>query len=278
VYRFLLTPRWLGIIAAALAAAYVMVLLGNWQHGRYELRHAVNARIDAAATAPPAPLPSVAPAPFAGLPAGTAGPAPDPSTSWRRVTVTGRYDPTNLVLVRARTVNRQVGFEIVAPLVLADGSAVLVDRGWVPPAPGGAMMQPTVPPTPSGEVTVTGLLRLPESRGTDVTRREGRLETRRIAVARIAAALPYPVFGGFVQLDGQTPPADPAFVPVPADRENDWLNGGYAVQWWLFAGMTLVALAWLARREARNRAAPTEPTEPADGGTPPAQARPTTPH
>ena len=54
------------------------------------------------------------------------------------MTVTGRYDPQHEILARARTVNGRVGFEIVTPLVLADGTAVLVDRGWVPPAGAGA--------------------------------------------------------------------------------------------------------------------------------------------
>ena len=68
--------------------------------------------------------------------------------------------------------------------------------------------------------------------------------------------LPYPVFGAFVELDDQVPAADAASCAVPPDRQNDWLNGGYAVQWWLFAGMTLVAYVWLARREARRRPRP----------------------
>ena len=50
MYRFLLTPRWLGGLALAIAAAVVMVFLGIWQWHRYEERSAVNNRIDAADT------------------------------------------------------------------------------------------------------------------------------------------------------------------------------------------------------------------------------------
>ena len=39
-----------------------------------------------------------------------------------------------------------------------------------------------------------------------------------------------------------------------ADHENDWLNVGYAVQWWLFAVMTLFAFGWPARRRPAGRA------------------------
>jgi cytochrome oxidase assembly protein ShyY1 len=74
-------------------------------------------------------------------------------------------------------------------------------------------------------------------------------------VGHIAAQLPYPVYGGYVALDKQTPPADAAFVPVPPDHQNDWLNFGYTIQWWIFAAMALLGYMWLARREARDRAA-----------------------
>ena len=250
MYRFLLTPRWLGYLALALVAATVMVLLGNWQHGRYELRKDVNHRIDLADTATPVPLDTiVAPGGSKGMP----GPGPQRTSEWTRVTVTGRYDPSNVVLVRGRTVDDKVGFEIVTPLLLSDGSAVLVDMGWVPAVPGGgAYSQPPIPPIPTGQATITGAVKLSESRGTAVDRADGKLETRRVSVFRIAPELPYPVRGAFVQLDTQVPAADKGFSPVPPSYENDWLNLGYTVQWWIFGLMTLFAFAWVARREARG--------------------------
>ncbi|MFC7548867.1 SURF1 family protein [Plantactinospora sp. GCM10030261] len=250
MYRFLLTPRWLGILALTLVAATVMVLLGNWQLHRYQQRAATNERIDATARVDPAPLTRVLSAP-AGA-AGSVGPAPTGEQEWTRVSVTGEYDPANLVLVRGRTVQGRVGYEVLTPLRLADGSAVLVDRGWVPPAPGAATAVPRVPAAPTGQVTVVGRVRVSESRPETVARRGGNLETRRISVPTIAAALPYPVYGGYLLLDEQTPPADAAFVAIPVKHENDWQNAGYVVQWWLFAGMALFGYGWLARREARG--------------------------
>lgn len=247
MYRFLLTPRWLGGAALAVAASLVMVLLGNWQLGRYHERSAVNARIDAAAVASPVPATSLLTRPTA---AGAAGPAPAEETAWRLVTATGRYDPAHEILVRGRTVAGRVGFEVVTPLLLPDGSALLVDRGWVPPAPGGAIATPVVPPAPAGTVTVVGQVHLSESRPAPLIRRDGRIDTRRIAVPRLAGELPYPVYGAYVLLTEQTPAADPLFVPIEVDRENAWLNAGYTVQWWIFAVMALLAFGWQARREA----------------------------
>jgi cytochrome oxidase assembly protein ShyY1 len=246
VYRFLLTPRWLGGLALAIAAAVVMVFLGIWQWHRYEERSAVNDRIDAADTVAALPLTSVMSAPTT---PGTAGRSPGNARSWTKVTVTGRYDPANEIQARGRTVNGDVGFEIVTPLLLSDGSAVLIDRGWLPQG-GDALAAPQVPPAPAGPVTVVGQIHLSESRPTPVQHRDGRLDTRRISVPRLAHSLPYPVYGAYVLLTSQTPTASAQFTQIPIDHEDAWQNAGYTVQWWLFAGMALFAFGWQARKEA----------------------------
>jgi cytochrome oxidase assembly protein ShyY1 len=205
VYRFLLTPRWLVAAALTVIASAVMVLLGNWQLHRYQERSAINDRIDAADSAAPVPLTSLLAKPTA---PGTAGPGAGEDLAWTKVTVSGRYDPAHEIQARGRTVGGRVGFEIVTPLVLADGTAVLVDRGWVPPAADGAIAAPKASPPPAGPVTVEGQIHRSESRPGPVERRDGRLDTRRIAVPRLAEQMPYPVYGAYVLLTEQTPPAD----------------------------------------------------------------------
>jgi cytochrome oxidase assembly protein ShyY1 len=248
VYRFLLTPRWLGGAALAVAAAVVMVMLGNWQLHRYEERTAINDRIDAADSVEAVRLTSLLAAPTA---AGKAGSSPGKHLAWTKVSMSGRYDPAHEIQARGRTVDGDVGFEIVTPLVLADGTAVLVDRGWVPAPDGGADAAPSVPPAPTGPVTVVGQVHLSESRPAPIEHRNGRLDTRRISLSRLAPEMPYPVYGAYVLLTEQTPAADPAFKDIPIDHEDSWQNGGYAVQWWLFAGMALFAFGWQARKEAQ---------------------------
>ncbi|MDY7087753.1 MAG: SURF1 family protein, partial [Actinomycetota bacterium] len=263
MYRFLLSRRWLAAAALALAAAVVMVMLGNWQLRRYEERSAINERIDAADSVAAVPLASVLTRPAA---AGAAGEAPGKDVAWTKVTVSGRYDPAHEIQARGRTVDGDVGFEIVTPLVLDDGTAVLVDRGWVPAPPGGALAAPEVPPPPGGLVTVVGQVHLSESRPSPIERRHGRLDTRRISVPKLAPELPYPVYGAYVLLTTQTPAADAAFTRIPIDHEDAWQNGGYAVQWWLFALMALAAYGYYARKEAQGRSPSSAP----------ADARPTT--
>jgi cytochrome oxidase assembly protein ShyY1 len=182
------------------------------------------------------------------------------------VSATGRYDPANQVLVRGRTVDGRVGLEVVTPLVLGDGTAVLVDRGWLPQAGAGAADLPRPPSPAPGEVTVVGRVRPSESGARPVARRDGALVTRRIATGALAAHLPYLLYDGYLLLDTQTPPADPGLTPVPVRHENAWLNAGYAAQWWIFAGLVLAGFVWLAHREAhpRKRAMPA-----VDRGSPP---------
>jgi cytochrome oxidase assembly protein ShyY1 len=244
VYRFLATPRWLGLAALALLLATVMVGLGNWQLQRYHARAAINARIDAGGSGPAVPIARILPPP--GGADGRVGPPPPAAAEWTRVQVTGRYDQNHETLARGRTVEGGVGFEVLTPLVLDDGSTVLVDRGWLASPPGGALVKPDVPAAPAGEVTVIGALRRPES-GAD---KPANHTVRRISPATLS--LPYPVYGGYVILDEQTPAADSKFTPVPAGHENAWQNAGYVVQWWAFAALTVFGYGYLARREARG--------------------------
>jgi cytochrome oxidase assembly protein ShyY1 len=263
VYRFLLSPRWLGLGLLMVVAAAVMVGLGLWQLDRYEYRSEINARIDAAGSRPAVPLGSVLAAPADGLgpaPANGVGPAPSPEAAWALVVVTGHYDPAHEVLARSRSRDGRVGFEVVTPLVLADGSAILVDRGWLPPTSTGSTTPPVVPPAPAGTVTVTGRVHAPESRADAAVPFGGKLSVRRIAPAQLAAAVGRPLYGAYLTLESQSPPADPAFAPIAPTYENAAMNAGYVVQWWLLAALTLTGYGYLAVRERRAQSGPDDHT------------------
>jgi cytochrome oxidase assembly protein ShyY1 len=242
VYRFLLTSKWLGFAALMLALAAIMVGLGFWQLSRYHERSAINAQVDAAARAQPVPLTQIL----------SPGQPPPAGTAWTRVTVTGRYDQVHEVFARDRSVNDAVGYEVLTPLVLPDGSAILVDRGWLPPASSGAAMAPpAVPAAPGGDVTVVGRIHLPESRADQPRTVNSRIEVRRIAPIRLTNAVPGPLYGGYLLLDSQQPVSnDTAFIPIPSGHQDATMNAGYVVQWWAFALITLGGFGWAARREA----------------------------
>lgn len=241
VYRFLATPRWIGFAALMIFLSAVMVGLGWWQFDRYHMRHAINARIDQSAAAEPAPLSTVVTLDRP-LPA---------DRDWTRVRAAGVYDPAGTVVARGRTVSDQVGFEILTPLVLPDGSRLVVDRGWVPIGSArDADQPPRIPPAPTGEVTVEGRLHLPESSPDAPTKLGDVRAVRRIAPARLGMPATYV---DYLLLDKQTPPSEAAFTSIPADRQPSWMNAGYSVQWWIFSVLALVGFGWAARREAHER-------------------------
>ena len=267
MYRFLLSKQWIALGLLMVTAAAVMVWLGVWQLHRYQYRTDLNTRIDAAASQV-RPLTEVLTAP-AGVP-GSVGPAPDAELNWSMVTVTGRYDPTHEILARVRTLDATMGFEVITPLVLADGTAVLVDRGWLPATSEVATDAPTIPAAPSGEVTVVGRVHAPESRASKPEPFAGGLAVRRIDPAQLTEAVPYPLYGAYITLASQTPPADPALTPIPADHENAAMNAGYVVQWWAFALLTLFGFGYVAYRHAHP--APETPPVPEDDLVAPARS------
>ncbi|MBB5872151.1 cytochrome oxidase assembly protein ShyY1 [Allocatelliglobosispora scoriae] len=250
--RTFLTFRWLGLLAAAIALAVGMVFLGVWQLSRYEVRDSINGRIDAGAAGATAALDEVLPAPTG--PAGQAGPLPADEAQWRRIEVTGEYAQQHEVLVRNRTVGGRVGYEIVTPLVLSDGTAVLVDRGWIPPDPAGLTKPPVVPAPPSGRVTIIGRVHLTESGAQAPEQINGHPEVRRIGVTQIATLVPHPVWGAYLLAVDGTPGSTNATVGV--QRENSWQNAAYVAQWWLFAALTLFGYFYLLRKEIIAARAP----------------------
>lgn len=247
MYRFLLTPRWLGLHLLVLLLIPAFLWLGQWQFGRYEERSANAARITANLEADPVPLETLT----------TAGGEVAAADRFRPVTVTGRYDPARELLVRRRTQHGRVGYYVVTPLVTEGGAAVLVNRGWIPePADPGA--RPEAPPPPGGEVTVTGRLRPAETEeNTGIKNRPGLPPGQILLINADAVAVPYPLYGGYVELTESRPaPASaPEPVPPPDVGGGGGLNLAYSVQWWSFIGIAVGGWVLLVRREVRDRRA-----------------------
>ncbi|WP_214106965.1 SURF1 family cytochrome oxidase biogenesis protein [Acrocarpospora catenulata] len=243
MYRFLLTPRWLALHVVVLLVIPAFVLLGQWQFGRYEVRSAASDRTSANVAAPTVPLAELT----------SVGGAVREADKFRTVTVRGSFDPAQELLVRRRTQNREVGFYVLTPLK-TDTAAVLVNRGWVK-AGTDADGTPEVPPPPAGEVKVTGRLRPAETEeSTGISDRQGLAPRQILLINGDKLGLPYPLYGGFVELTHQEPAAAVAPEPVP---EPDLGNGGglnlaYGVQWWLFIGIAIGGWLMLIRREARD--------------------------
>ncbi|WP_342634227.1 SURF1 family protein [Lichenihabitans psoromatis] len=150
-------PSLLWPTLSTLIALAILVALGVWQLERLAWKNGLVAMIAARTTAPPSPLPPEAD--WMRL-------APN-AYAYRHVTVEGRFEHDKEAhvfrpLSDPRGRYSGLGDLVLTPLRLASGAVVIVNRGFVP--------DNKVDPSTrvlgqiEGPVTVTGLMREPESR------------------------------------------------------------------------------------------------------------------
>ncbi len=235
---FLLTRRWVLFAFVVALLAWLAWALGEWQFHRLDERQGRNAIIERNTAADPVPVEDVL--------------AVDDEVTreeqWRRVTARGQYDTEDTVVVRYRTRDGASGIDVVVPLVTADGTALLVDRGWLATDNRGAPPD-DVPAPPSGTVTVTGWVR---QDATGDSTRVSDQSTRSISSQAIGEALGIATYGGFVDLDTE----DPAAEQPLATTELPELDGGphffYGLQWWFFGLLAVGGFLYLAYDEWRG--------------------------
>ena len=237
-FRFLLSRRWVLFALVVVLLGWATWWLGQWQFGRLEDRKDSNAAIRANEDKAPAPVDDVL------SPGGDVSDADE----WRQVTATGEYDAEQTVVVRYRTRDGEAGVDVVVPLVTADGTALVVDRGWLPTDPSGADRE-TYPAPPAGEVEVVGWVR---ANGTGDSIEVRDLSTRAISSTEIGEAIGRPTYGGFVKLKAEN--GEPATGLEPAELPE--LNNGphffYGLQWWFFGVLAVFGFCYLAYDEWRH--------------------------
>lgn len=256
VYRFLLTPRWLALHVVVLLVIPAFVFLGRWQFGRFEERSANSERVTANIEAAPVPLERLA----------AVGRQVREDDRFRKVTVAGTYDVAHTLLVRRRPQDGVNGYYVLTPLVTGAGTAVIVNRGWVP-AGATADATPEVPAPSTGQITVTGRLRLSETEESSGIRERSGLPAGQVLLinaGQIGQGLPYRLVGGYVELTEQQPKpaAAPAPVPEPDVGAGGGLNLAYGVQWWLFIGIAIGGWILLIRREVAEQKSQEAPATP----------------
>jgi len=235
-----MSRRWLAALLVAALFGTACVFLGRWQWHRHEAKAARAERIDTHYFASPVPLSSALPARSSRLPL---------AQEWTLVTATGRYDARHVMLVRNRPNNGVYGYDVVVPLKLADGSSLLVDRGWIPNGRNAAEPSST-PATPGGDITVTGWLRLGEpSLGRQMT--NGQLAS--VNLVEAAAQTGDPLYGAYLVRRGEAGQPGQRIEHPQALERPDTGQGphlAYALQWWLAAPVGFVLIFVGVRREA----------------------------
>ncbi|HXQ33200.1 MAG TPA: SURF1 family protein, partial [Anaerolineales bacterium] len=110
--------KWLLTTILVLLGTALCIRLGIWQLDRLEGRRAFNAQVETMRSLPALDLnrdslDSI------------------DEMEWRAVQVKGTYDFENQIAILNQYHNNQYGYHLLTPL-LFKGTAVLVDRGWIP--------------------------------------------------------------------------------------------------------------------------------------------------
>ena len=232
----LLTRRWIVRHVLIAGAVATCLLAGFWQLHRLNERRARNARIESQRALPPLMLASA--------------PATSAAAEFRHAEATGEYDAAREILLRDRSLEGRPGHHLLTPLLLADGAAVLVDRGWVPLALDVDVREAARPP--AGPVRVSGLLLASERAGPLAPRIAPTgiaTAVPRVDLGRVARQLPYRLAPAYLLLASQDPP-QPAGLParVPPPEVSNGPHVSYAILWYTFATIAIAGHAILARR------------------------------
>jgi len=245
-YGFLRQRRWLALGFLVVLVLPSFLLLSRWQVHRLEERRAANQLVIDHSSQTPVPVTQVM---ASGAPLSSVGDA----QRWIPVTATGHYDDARTQLVRKRPLDSRPGFWVATPLVLSDGTELVVNRGWLE-ASGSATVVQAPPAAPTGLVTVTGRVQpsedAPDPQPSDLP--AGQITDLSVPLVSGGGAAAFP---GYIDLMSSTPPDSAELTPIALPDLSEGPHLGYAVQWVLFAIVAVVGFVVLVRRERQYGAA-----------------------
>jgi surfeit locus 1 family protein len=230
-------------LAFALVGLIVLLALGAWQLERKAWKEALIATLAQRSAAAPAALPP--PEAWASLSA--------ENSEFTRVRL--RIEPGTgddvLVYTSGSTLRDDVkspGYFVFAPVRLAGGATIVINRGYVPSRSA---------PRPQGPQEIVGSLRWPEAASLFVSERDASgvwyVRDQR-AMARVLGWGEVAPF--YVEQEAPVPPGGlPHPAPLNVRLRNDHLQ--YALTWFALAGaLAVVFVLWAVRRRGEIAAGP----------------------
>jgi surfeit locus 1 family protein len=237
-------PLALTLLAVFGVALFIgFMLLGNWQVRRLAWKRDLIAHVNERVHAPPVPAPG--PNQWASVNA--------EDDEYKHVTLSGTLLNDRQTLIWTAT-DEGSGFWVVTPLRMADGSIVLINRGFAPTDWCGRDARCAA--GPGGEVSLTGLLRMSEPsafmRHNDPAKNSWYTrDVPAIAAARgLKDVAPY-----FVDADATSRDADHPSWPEGGLTVINFPNNhlSYLITWYLLALMVLAGGFYVGYGEYRLR-------------------------
>jgi surfeit locus 1 family protein len=223
---------------AAVAFVVLTIGLGNWQRHRAEEKNALRVQLDQVDQQPAQDLAALG----------------EEATKdrFRRVLVDGTFDRAHQVLIDNKVQDGRAGYDVVAPMRLsANGTYVLVDRGWV--AQGAHRADLPQVDAPATRTTLEGRVNFPPQHYLELGHAADAGPVRQnLDIARIAAGSGLTLSSFIVE---QTSDSGDGLVRnwTPPDFGADQ-HRSYMVQWYSFAALAIalwLGLNW--RRDEPSR-------------------------
>jgi len=236
------------VLLAALALSALTARLGVWQLDRAAQKQALQAAVDSRRNAPELPALELARTSEAAQ-----------EQHHRRTVLQGQWSDAHTVWLDNRQMQGRPGFYVVTPLVLADGSAVLVQRGWQP-RDAAERTRVVRPPAPQGPVRVAGRIAPPPARLFEFEASEAgpiRQNLDMPSFARESGLALRPL--SLMQLDEPGQPSDGLLRDWPAPAAGVDKHHGYAFQWFALSALSILLYVWfqiIRPRSRHRRAAP----------------------
>ncbi len=228
------------LILGALAAA-VCVRLGFWQLSRLHQRQALRAMVEARKRQPALEVTGLAA--FTATTWGTID-----SAAYRPAVARGVFDFSRQVVMVARVVDEVPGVYVVTPLKLADGQAILVERGWVP-SPDAYTVRLDSLREPDSALVTGILIRVRASRAYTVSDTSWPVHVPSDDPDKLAQRYPYPLLPWVLRRTGAGRSAPSALRPIPVPIIDNGPHLSYAIQWFAFATIAAVGSVALFLRE-----------------------------
>jgi len=226
------------ITFAAVAVALLTARLGVWQLSRADERKALQSAIERQGLQPV----------LGALPNDAAQAAA--SLHHRRVRLQGRWSPAHTVYLDNRQMNGRSGFFVVTPLVLPDGRAVLVQRGWLP-RDVNERTRIDDAPVPTGDISIEGRIAPPPARLFEFEGADSGSIRQNIDLEAFARETGLPLLPLSVLQSG---PADNKLLrdwPVPASGIAK--HHGYAFQWFGLSTLVVTLYVWFQLIHPRTK-------------------------
>lgn len=209
---------------------YLLISLGIWQLDRAEYKENLESIIDTRFKLSPVDF--------------RIAPESIDDRLYLPVKILGKYDDVHHIYLDNRVVNHVAGFDIYTPLILENGNAILVNRGWVKQ---GRTRQDLPEFKTDTELRIfTGVLALPPSPGLVLSNKANDLTTwpaimQYIDIKHIENALSYSLDSMILILDSEDPTS---FHQEPIKfNTNSAKHTAYAIQW--FALATTLSIIYL---------------------------------